>query len=215
MLELFNYFRSSAAYRVRIALNLKEIEHVLTPVNLVKKEHQSPEYLKLNPQGLVPSLKLDDGRILTQSPAILNYLEKVYAEVKLLPEDPFLAASIQSWCDIIGCDIHPIDNLRVLNYLTSKLNVSEEDKLTWYAYWIEKGFAALEPQLVGSPYCAGPEVTMADLYLVPQVYNALRFKVDLTPFPKIAAIYSACNQLPAFKDAAPENQSDCPPDLKT
>ncbi len=206
-MELFTYFRSSAAYRVRIALNLKAIPHTLTTVNLLKAEHKSEAYQKLNPQGLVPSLKLDDGRIINQSTAMLEYLEVTTDSYPLLPINPFDAATVREWCNIIGNDIHPVDNLRILKYLTGTLGVSEEDKMTWYHHWIHEGFKALELQLVATPYCFGDQVTLADLYLVPQVYNALRFELDMSDYPKIAAIYEACNKLEAFQKAAPENQS--------
>lgn len=205
-MELFTYPKSSAAYRVRIALNVKGIAHTPTPVNLLENEQTSDAYKALNSQGLVPSLKLDDGQILTQSPAILEYLEEISTQVPLLPKKPIDAAMVRSWCSIIGCDIHPIDNLRVLKYLTGPLQQSEENKLTWYHHWIKLGFDALEHKVRATPYCFGEEVTHADLYLVPQVYNALRFDHDMSAYPKIMSIYKACNQLSAFVDAAPENQ---------
>ncbi len=203
-MELFTYFRSSAAYRVRIALNLKKIDHTLTDVNLLEGAHKSDAYLDLNPQGLVPALKLDDGRIINQSSAMLEYLETVFTNKPLLPTDPFDAATIRNWCNIIACDIHPVDNLRVLKYLTGTLSVSEDEKLIWYHHWIKLGFDALEPQLKATPYCFGDEVTLADLYLIPQVYNALRFDQDMSAFPKISNIYKNCNQLDAFKRASPD-----------
>ena len=206
MYELFTYFRSSAAFRVRIALNLKGIVHKLTAVNLVENEHQSESYKQLNPQGLVPTLKLPDGRLLTQSPAILDYLEAVHPEVPLLPSDPFEAAQVKQWCNIIGCDIHPVDNLRVLKYLTTTLDVSEDAKLKWYHHWIDLGFESLEAQLVAAPFCFGKDVTQADLYLIPQVFNALRFNIDMAPYPKIMSIYKSCQAMEAFTKAAPENQ---------
>jgi len=205
-MELFTYSRSSAAYRVRIALNLKSIAHKLTAVDLLKGEHGKDVYKAINPQGLVPALKLDDGRIINQSPAMLEYLEAIHPQAPLLPADPFEAATVRSWCSIIGCDTHPVNNLRVLKYLTGTLSVSEEDKLVWYHHWIKLAFDALEPQLAASPYCFGDQVTLADLYLVPQVYNALRFDVDMSEYPKIASIYKSCNELNAFIKAAPEQQ---------
>lgn len=203
-MELFTYFRSSAAYRVRIALNLKKIDHILTDVNLLEGAHKSDAYLDLNPQGLVPALKLDDGRIINQSSAMLEYLETVFMNKPLLPTDPFDAATIRNWCNIIACDIHPVDNLRVLKYLTGTLSVSEDEKLSWYHHWIKLGFDALEPQLRATPYCFGDTVTLADLYLIPQVYNALRFDQDMSVFPKISNIYKNCNRLDAFKRASPD-----------
>ncbi len=204
--ELFTYFRSSAAYRVRIALNLKEIDHTLSVINLLEAEHQQDAYKAINPQGLVPALKLPDGRILSQSPAILNYLERTHGNVPLLPSDPFDAALIEQWCDVIACDIHPVNNLRVLKYLTGELKVSEAEKITWYQHWIALGFSSLEGQIKAAPYCFGDMVTLADIYLIPQVYNALRFNQDMSSYPKIMSVYEACSQLEAFVAASPDHQ---------
>jgi maleylacetoacetate isomerase len=207
-MELFTYFRSSAAYRVRIALNLKGIDHRLTPVNLLTGEQRDAAYRALNPQGLLPALKLDSGELLTQSTAILEYLETVYPQTPLLPADPLAAAQVRAWANLIACDIHPVDNLRVLKYLKGTLNVSDDEKTAWYLHWITEGFDVLETQLTAAPYCYGSEVTLADLYLIPQVYNALRFKLDLSAYPKIQSIWDTCNRLPAFDAARPENQPD-------
>lgn len=209
-MELYTYFRSSAAYRLRIALSLKNIPHTLKPVNLLKAEHKSPEYLALNPQGFVPALKLDDGRVINQSTAMLEYLETEFPEIPLLPSDSFDAATVRAWVNLIACDIHPINNLRVLKYLAGTLGTSEDQKTAWYQHWIREGFKALEPQLAASPFCAGEHPGLADVYLVPQVYNALRFELDMEPFPKIMSIYEACQKLPAFEQAKPENQADAP-----
>lgn len=207
-IKLYSYYRSSAAYRVRIALNLKQIEHSIVPVNLLKKEHKNPDYLIKQPQGLVPCLEVDNGQFLAQSGAILSYLDKLYPSLTLLPPDPFEAAKIQSFVDMIACDIHPVCNLRILNYLTDDLKVDAEQKLVWYKHWITEGFKALESMLAKTQYCFGEQITLADIYLVPQVYNALRFEVDMTLFPKIMLAYQNCNQLDAFIKAAPENQID-------
>lgn len=207
-MELFTYFRSSAAYRVRIALNLKGIEHRLTPVNLLSGENLGDAYKTINPQGLVPTLKLDDGRLLTQSTAMLEYLEAEYPAIALLPANHYEAARVRAWANLIACDIHPVDNLRVLKYLKGTLNVSDDEKTAWYHHWIHEGFRALEPELAAAPYCHGSEVTLADLYLIPQVYNALRFNLDMSAYPKIQSIWEACNALPAFDAARPENQPD-------
>ena len=207
-MRLYSYFRSSAAYRVRIALNLKQIEHSIEPVNLLKKEHKSPHYLAKQPQGLVPCLETDKGQLLAQSGAILSYLDSLYPHAKLLPADPFQAAKIQSVVDMIACDIHPVCNLRILNYLTDILTVDSEQKLAWYRHWIVIGFEALETLLDKTQYCFGEQPTLADVYLIPQVYNALRFEVDITLFPKIMNAYQNCNQLDAFIIAKPENQRD-------
>jgi maleylpyruvate isomerase len=215
-MRLYSYFRSSAAYRVRIALNLKQIEHSIEPVNLLKKEHKSPNYLAKQPQGLVPCLETDKGQLLAQSGAILSYLDSLYPHAKLLPADPFQAAKIQSVVDMIACDIHPVCNLRILNYLTDILTVDSEQKLAWYRHWIVIGFEALETLLNKTQYCFGEQPTLADVYLIPQVYNALRFEVDMASFPKIMNAYQNCNQLDAFIDAKPENQVDAmQPALKT
>jgi maleylpyruvate isomerase len=205
---LFSYYRSSAAYRVRIALNLKQIEHTIEPVNLLKKEHKSTDYLTKQPQGLVPCLETESGQFLAQSGAIMSYLDNLYPSSRLLPSDYYQAAKIQSFVDIIACDIHPICNLRILSYLTEDLKIKSEQKLAWYHRWITAGFAALETMLDETKYCFGQEVTLADVYLIPQVYNALRFEVDMASFPKIMNIYQNCNQFDAFIKAKPENQED-------
>tara|TARA_R110002153_G_scaffold19073_3_gene65912 strand:- start:35585 stop:36214 length:630 start_codon:yes stop_codon:yes gene_type:complete len=207
-MKLYSYYRSSAAYRVRIALNLKQIEHTIEPVNLLKKEHRSAGYLTKHPQGLVPCLETDDGQFLAQSGAILSYLDTLYPSSILLPPDPFQAVKIQSFVDMIACDIHPICNLRILNYLTEVLKVDPQQKLAWYHHWIVVGFEALESMLETTKYSFGDQITLADVYLIPQVYNALRFEVDMTSFPNIMHAYKNCNQVDAFIKAAPENQID-------
>ncbi len=206
-MKLYSYFRSSAAYRVRIALNLKNIDHELIPVNLLKSEQQSEDYLKVNPQGLLPSLETDQGH-LAQSLAILEYLDAEYPENPLLTGDHWEQAQIRNMAYAIACDIHPIDNLRVLKYLSNELNVTDEQKNTWYRHWIEVGFAKIEAMLGDDDFCVGNSPTLADVCLVPQVFNALRFKVDMSQFPKINTIYTRCNQMSEFIDAAPENQPD-------
>lgn len=209
MLELYSYFRSSAAYRVRIALNHKGIEHKIKPVNLVAAEQRSDDYLRLNPAGLVPTLKLANGDTISQSSAIIEWLEESYpAAPKLLPEDSLAKAKVRALTHSIACDIHPLNNLRVLNYLTAELDVTAAQKTNWYHHWLKQGFDALEIALSQGPYALGGKPSMLDLYLVPQVYNALRFELDMTDYPKILAAYSACNKLDAFIDAAPQNQVD-------
>ena len=208
IMKLYTYFRSSAAYRVRIALNLKNIDHQLVPVNLLKSEQQSTDYLQKNPQGLLPSLETENG-ILGQSLAILEYLEEQYPETPLLPGNAWQKAHIRNLSYAIACDIHPIDNLRVLKYLSSELNVDDEAKNKWYRHWVEVGFEKIERMLDSkNTFCAGESPSLADVCLVPQVFNAIRFKVDMAAYPKIAAIYQRCNELAAFIDAAPENQPD-------
>lgn len=209
-MKLYTYFRSSAAYRVRIALNLKAITHDMVPVHLVRDggEHHQPAYRAINPQGRVPSLALDDDTILTQSPAILEYLEEVYPEPALLPSDPVQRAHVRAFAAVIGADIHPINNLSILQYLKGPLGQDQDTVTTWYRHWIEQGFAALEQQVGDGPYCFGDKPTLADLYLVPQVYNARRFGVDMSAFPKLTAIDAHCLSQEAFKAAAPEQQND-------
>ncbi|WP_448555713.1 maleylacetoacetate isomerase [Thalassotalea montiporae] len=211
-MELYSYFRSSAAYRLRIALNVKGISYQQVPVNLLKGEHKSTDYLALNPQGLVPSLKADNDEVLSQSPAILEWLEESFPDMPLLPSSSLERATVRSWCNQIACDIHPICNLRVLNYVADELGGGSEGKLAWLHHWITTGFSALEQQLVDvqsqGNFCFGEQLTLADIYLIPQVFNALRFNVDMTAFPRIMAIYQHCNTLPAFIDAQPANQPD-------
>ncbi|HEA15867.1 hypothetical protein LCGC14_2071680 [marine sediment metagenome] len=207
-MKLYSYFRSSAAYRVRIALNLKNIQHELVTVNLLKSEQQAPEYLAKNPQGLLPALETDNG-VLAQSMAILEYLEETYPDTPLLFGDAWQKAQIRNLCYAIACDIHPIDNLRVLKYLSSELGADDDAKNAWYRHWVEVGFEKLELLLDSShQYCIGDKPSLADVCLVPQVFNAYRFNVDMTAYPKIAAIYERCNKLAAFIDAAPQNQPD-------
>lgn len=189
---------------MRIALNLKGIEYEIVPLNLLKGEEKLPAYLSLNPQGLVPALELDSGDILTQSQAIIDYLEAAYPEPALVSADLLEAAQQRSMAAIIACDIHPLNNLRVLNYLANELDVTDTDKSEWYAHWIAEGFKAIEPQLVAAPYAWGAQPGLVDAFLIPQVYNALRFDVPLQDFPGILSVYEACNQLEAFKQASPE-----------
>ncbi len=207
-MKLYSYFRSSAAYRVRIALNLKNIDHELVTVNLLKSQQQSDDYLAKNPQGLLPALETEHG-VLAQSLAILEWLEETYPETPLLIGNAWHKAQIRNICYAVACDIHPIDNLRVLKYLTNDLGVDEEAKTTWYKHWVEVGFASIEKLLdETNTYCVGNQPTLADVCLVPQVFNALRFNVDMSQYPKIVAVYEQCNKLAAFIDAAPQNQPD-------
>ncbi len=210
-MQLFDYFRSSASYRVRITLNLKGLDCEQVGVNLLKGEHKGEEHLTRNPQGFVPALALDSSEVLTQSLAIIEYLEEVYPEVAVLPQDAVGRARVRALAQLIACDIHPVDNLRVLKYLTGELGVSEEQKTRWYQHWIEEGFKALETRLSEKEtgtFCHGDSPTLADICLAPQIFNAQRFNVDLTPFPRIMAIHQTFEALDAFKDARPENQPD-------
>ncbi|WP_462152728.1 maleylacetoacetate isomerase [Pseudoalteromonas xiamenensis] len=207
-MKLYSYFRSSAAYRVRIALNLKGLAHEISPVNLLKSEQHSNEYTSKNAQGLLPALETEHG-VLAQSMAILEWLEDYSPDTPLLPTNPWDKAQVRSFCYAIACDIHPIDNLRVLKYLAAEFGATDEQKNTWYRHWIIEGFKKLEPLVVPEgPFCFGDKITLADICLVPQIFNALRFEVDMSPFPKLLAVYTHCNQLPAFDAARPENQSD-------
>ena len=212
-MRLYDYFRSSAAYRVRIALNLKGIDvDERTFVHLRMGKQRGDDYLALNPQGLVPVLELDNGRVLVQSIAIVEYLDDVRPEPPLLPSTPEARARVRAIALSIACEIHPLNNLRVLNYLTGTLGVSDEQKNGWYRYWVDTGFEALERQMSREPetgmFCHGDTPTLADICLVPQMANARRFKVDLSPYPTLVGIEAACNQLPAFAMAAPAKQPD-------
>lgn len=202
-MQLYDYFRSSAAFRVRIALNLKGLEYDRIPVNLVAAQQRDEGYLALNPQGLVPAVVTEEGAVLTQSIAILEWLEETYPLVSLLPREALARARVRAMVQTVACDIHPLNNLRVLNYLTGPLGVDEESKLSWYRHWIALGFAALEQQVEGPEFCFGNSVSLADVCLVPQVYNARRFSVDMQPYPRLQAISAALEQQPAFANAAP------------
>jgi maleylacetoacetate isomerase len=210
MIKLYTYFRSTAAYRVRIALNLKNIEHELISVNLLGGEEQQAPFTEINPQKLLPVLD-HDGRILYQSMAILEYLEEKYAEPALLPADSVARAEVRALANVIACDIHPLNNLRVLKYLGGTLEVDEEARLAWYHQWLREGFDAFETRLASTSngqFCLGDEPGLADVMLIPQVYNAFRFDFDMTPYPKISSINLHCLKLEAFSRAAPENQPD-------
>lgn len=207
-MKLYGYYRSSAAYRVRIALNLKGIAHSHVPVNLLLSEQKGEDYKAVNAQGLVPTLGLDSGEFIGQSPAILEFLESEYPKVPLLPTNAIAAAKVRAWASIIACDIHPLNNLRVQKYLAGTLGADETQKIDWLYHWIDQGFSALEQEISAAPFCYGESPTLADVYLIPQVYNALRFKQDLSAYPKIMAVYEACNREAAFIDAAPEQQAD-------
>ncbi|ENW92334.1 maleylacetoacetate isomerase [Acinetobacter dispersus] len=208
-MKLYSYFRSSAAYRVRIALNLKTLPYETEAVHLVKNEQQLASYRALNPSQLVPTL-LDQDQTFTQSLSILEYLEERYPAKALLPKDLVERAKVRAFAQSIACDIHPINNLRVLKYLQNDLAISNEQKTLWYRHWILEGFHSLEMQLQHSngQFCFGSQPTFADCCLIPQVYNAKRFKIDLSAFPKIESIYQHCLTLPAFLNATPEQQPD-------
>lgn len=212
-MKLYTYFRSSAAYRVRIALNLKGITAEYRYVHLVKDggQQHKPEYLAINPQGRVPAL-VDDGHILTQSLAIIEYLEEIYPQPPLLPKDALGRARVRALAQVVACDIHPVDNQRVLKYLEKEFGADEAARHQWYRHWIIEGFNALEKLLAANPatgeFCHGDQPTLTDICLVPQVSNAKRFSVDLAPFPTITRINDRCLMLKPFADAAPEKQAD-------
>ena len=211
MMHLYSYWRSSAAYRVRIALNLKGVAVDYRPVNLLEGEHKSAEYLAVNPAGLVPALVLEDGRSIHQSLAILLYLEDEYPEPALLPTDPFEKARVISMATTVACEIHPLNNIGVLNYLRAEYSVEEPRINEWMHQWLDRGFTTLEQEIQGQPYCNGEQPGLADVLLVPMVYNALRFKYPLAERqPTVLSVWKACNELPAFIAAQPEQQPDAP-----
>lgn len=212
MIKLYSYWRSSAAYRVRIALNLKVLDYQAVPVHLLKDggEQHAEAYKTLNPQELVPLLE-EDGFLLPQSLAIFQYLEDRYPEPRLTPADPWQRARMWAFCQAIACDIHPLNNLRVLQYLQREFGVADADKDAWYRHWIAQGFAALETMLAGqpeTPYAFGTAPTFADCCLVPQWYNAERFKCDTAAYPRLAAVVARCREHPAFAQAHPDRQVD-------
>lgn len=210
-MKLYDYFRSSAAFRVRIALNLKGIRVERQFVHLRRNEHRAADFAAINPQGLVPVL-VDQGRTIAQSLAIIEYLEETHPQPPLLPATPVERARVRALALAVACDIHPLNNLRILRYLVGPLGASEEQKDTWYRHWIAVGLSALEGMLAGQDgtgcFCHGDGPTLADICLVPQVYNAERFACDLTPYPTVRRIAEACRSLSAFADAAPEKQPD-------
>ncbi|MFN4310601.1 MAG: maleylacetoacetate isomerase [Ferrovibrio sp.] len=208
---LYGYFRSSAAYRVRIALNLKGLAYDNSFIHLQKNDQLSDDFARLNPQKQVPAL-VDGGTLLTQSLAIMEYLDETHPEPAFLPADPKERARVRALALAIACDIHPLNNLRVLRYLVKEMGLPEDKKDQWYQHWIENGFQAVEKMLSGSPatgrFCHGDSPTMADICLVPQVANARRFNCDLSAYPTLVRIDGECRQLEAFAKAAPDKQPD-------
>jgi maleylacetoacetate isomerase len=210
-MKLYTMFRSSAAFRVRIALNLKALAFESIPKAFAKHEHRAPEYLAVNPQGLIPALD-DGGHVLAQSVAIIEYLDELHRTPPLLPADPLGRAQVRSMALAIACDIHPLNNLRVLNYLRKPLGHDDATVGTWYRHWITEGFRGLELQArefsQHRRHLFGDAVSLADVCLVPQMFNARRFETDLSPFPTLVAISTHLETLPAFANARPELQPD-------
>jgi maleylacetoacetate isomerase len=208
--KLYSYFRSSAAYRVRIALNLKGVACEMVAIHLTRDggRHKSAEYRAINPQMRVPALVLDDGAVLVQSLAIIDYLDETFRDPPLLPSDPVARAHARGIAEIVACDIHPINNLVTLNYLRAPLGHDQAAIDAWYAHWIMTGFEAIEAMIAPGRFAVGASPTVADLCIVPQVFNARRYKLPLERFPNILGVEAACLALPAFDRARPENQPD-------
>jgi maleylacetoacetate isomerase len=209
-MKLYSYFRSSAAYRVRIALNLKGVAYETLPVHLIKDggHHKRPEFRAINPQMRVPVLVTPAGDVLIQSLAIIEYLDDTHPLPPLLPQNPVARAKVRALAEIIACDIHPLNNTSPLRYLKNQMGQDQSAIDAWYHHWVRTGFEALESLIESSPFCFGKQPTLADICLVPQVSNARRLKVPLETFPKIVAVEAACLKLPAFERAQPENQPD-------
>jgi maleylacetoacetate isomerase len=208
--KLYSYFRSSAAYRVRIALNLKGIAYDTIPIHLIKDggHNKRPEFRAVNPQMRVPVLVTPQGDTIIQSLAIIEYLDETHPQPPLLPKDPIARAKVRALAELIACDIHPLNNTSPLRYLKRDMGQDQSAIDTWYHHWVLSGFEALEAMIGEGPYLCGKEVTLADTCLVPQVANARRLKVPLDKFPKIVAADAACLKLAAFDKARPENQPD-------
>jgi maleylacetoacetate isomerase len=210
-MKLYTYFRSSAAFRVRIALNYKGLAYDPALVNLAKSEPHEAPYRGIIPQGLLPALE-DDGRRLIQSLAIMEYLDERYPEPPLLPKDPFDRAYVRALAGIVACEIHPLNNPRTLKHVRKTYGVDEAGINAWYRHWIAEGFDMLERFLAteahSGTYCLGSTVTIADCCLVPQVFNAKRYECDLAPYPTVTRIFDACMKLPAFDKAQPSKQPD-------
>lgn len=211
-MELFTYYRSTSSYRVRIALALKGLDYQSMPVNLIAPgggDHHQPEYLSINPQGRVPTLRTDEGSLLSQSPAIIEYLEERYPAIPLLSADLITRAHERAVAALVACDIHPLHNVSVLNQLRQS-GQDEEHVMQWISLWISQGLAAIENMIGDSGYCFGPEPGLADVYVIPQVYAAERFKVSLAGCPRIARVAALAHTHPAFLKAHPSQQPDAP-----
>jgi maleylacetoacetate isomerase/maleylpyruvate isomerase len=209
-MKLYNYFRSSASFRVRIALALKGLAYEYVPVHLAKGEHRLADYADIAADQLVPALELDDGRRLSQSMAIMEYLDETYPTPALVPANALDRARVRALAQSIACEIHPVNNLRVLKYLSKELKVDEDAKNTWYRHWVRTGLESFERQLAQGPastYCYGDTPTLADCCLVPQIFNGQRFNTNFDGLPRTMAAFDACMALPAFQQAQP---SACP-----
>ena len=207
-MKLYSYFRSSAAYRVRIALNLKGLPFETASVHLLKEDNKRPQFRAVNPQMRVPALSTPQGETLIQSLAIIEYLDETHPEPPLLPKDPVARAKVRALAQLVACDIHPLNNVAPLRYLKNQMGQEQSAIDAWYHHWVLAGFEALEDLIEPGPYAWGKQVTLADVCLVPQVANARRLKVPLEKFPKIVGVDAACLRLPAFDRARPENQPD-------
>lgn len=210
-MKLYNFFRSGTSHRLRIAMNLKGISADYIAIDLRVEEHLKAAFKSLNPQGLVPALAVDD-KVLIQSPAIIEWLEETYPTPALLPQDPFARAHVRALAALVGCDIHPVNNRRILEYLRKQFGAQEEAIQAWCGTWISEGFDAMEALLAADPqragFCFGNTPTLADVYLIPQMESARRFKVDLQRWPLLSAVEQRCLQIEAFQKAAPQLQPD-------
>jgi maleylacetoacetate isomerase/maleylpyruvate isomerase len=213
-MKLYNYFRSSASFRVRIALALKGLVYDYEAVHIARGDHKRPPYADISADMLVPMLELDDGQRLSQSMAIIEYLDEIQPEPRLLPADALGRARVRALAETIACEIHPLNNLRVLKYLVGPLKLEEEAKNTWYRHWVREGLLAFERQLAQLPastYCYGDTPTLADCCLVPQIFNGQRFDCDFSGLPRTMAAFEACMQLDAFQRAQPSRCPDAEP----
>ncbi len=209
-MRLYSYFRSSAAYRVRIALNVKGVDYETVTVDLPASAHRTAEFRAVNPQATIPTLD-DGGTILWQSLAIIEYLDTRFPEPRLIPHEPVARARVQALAQLIACETHPLNNLRVLKYLRGELKLDDAAVGKWYSHWVAEAFGPLETLVgrwSGGRYCFGDSLSLADVYLVPQMYNARRFNCDVTPYPALVRIVAGLEQEPAFARAAPERQPD-------
>ena len=209
-MQLYSYFRSSAAFRARIALNLKGLSYETVSVHLQKEGglNRKPEFRAINPHMRLPALRLDSGDVLVQSLAIIDYLDEIHPQPPLLPKDPIARAKVRAIAQVIACDIHPLNNVGPLRYIKNVFGQDQSKIDAWYHHWVHDGFDAVEAMIGPGPYAFGNEVTLADVCLVPQVYNARRLKTPLDRYPKILAADAACAKLAAFDKARPENQPD-------